>query len=60
MPRRRSQSLVFAVVQSSDQLCDLSEDMHPMRLIALVVNVIPSIYKPVGELHCKDDNCSLE
>lgn len=43
-----------------DWLRDLGKDVHPMGLTFLVVDDGLRIYKPVRELHLKDDNYSLD
>lgn len=42
-----------------DQLQNLGEDVHVMRLTALVINFVSRIYEPVREMHYKNDGYSL-
>lgn len=43
-----------------DQLQDLDEVVHPLRLTALVINTVSRMYEAVRELHQEDDEYSLD
>ena len=43
-----------------DQLRGLGQEVHDLRLVGLVINIVPKEYDAVRELHYKNDNYSLE